>query len=80
MRPEAHQFLPSLGFRDAVGTHTLETRRALAQAGIRGRVWAEEIGPELAKAAGPPDNPSGLSMRRKKPRRPRWTIRVAPCQ
>ncbi len=42
-RTEVHQFLPNLGFRDAVGNHTLATRRALADAGIRGDIWAEDI-------------------------------------
>jgi glycosyltransferase involved in cell wall biosynthesis len=42
-RTEVHQFLPNLGFRDAVGNHTLESQRALAEAGIRGEIWAEDI-------------------------------------
>ena len=42
-RPDVHQFLPNLGFRDAVGNHTLASRRALAEAGIRGEIWAEDI-------------------------------------
>lgn len=63
--PEAHQFLPSLGWRDAVGTHTLEMRRALAAAGIRGRIWAEEIQSEMARFAGPPEGYPGLRSARK---------------
>ena len=55
MKVEAHQFLPSLGFRDAVGTHTMETRRALAEAGIGGGIWAEEVHGHLARQARPPD-------------------------
>ena len=49
---EVHQFLPSLVWRDAVGTHTLEMRRALAEAGIKGKVWAEEIHGEMAERTG----------------------------
>ena len=52
-RPEVHQFLPSLGFRDAVGNHTLGTQRALTEAGIRGGIWAESFHPEHRRRARP---------------------------
>jgi glycosyltransferase involved in cell wall biosynthesis len=48
-RGEVHQFLASMGFRDAVGTHAIETRRALASAGIGGALWAEDIQSEMAR-------------------------------
>ncbi|MGH9223415.1 MAG: glycosyltransferase [Acidimicrobiales bacterium] len=65
MKAEAHQFLPSLGWRDAVGTHTLETRRALASAGISGGIWAEEVHGHMARSARPPDGyPRRRSARR----------------
>jgi glycosyltransferase involved in cell wall biosynthesis len=63
--PEVHQFLPSLGFRDAVGTHTFETRRALAEAGIRGGIFAEEMHGEVARTARPPDHYAGLRSARR---------------
>ncbi|MGH9281031.1 MAG: glycosyltransferase family 4 protein [Acidimicrobiales bacterium] len=65
MALEAHQFLPSFGWRDAVGTHTLQTRRALAEAGIKGRIWSEEIQSEMAKSAGPPEGYAGLRSARR---------------
>jgi glycosyltransferase involved in cell wall biosynthesis len=63
-RTEAHQFLPSLGWRDAVGTHTLEMRRALAEAGIKGGVFAEEMHGEFFRTAAPPDAYPGLRSAR----------------
>lgn len=45
-RHEVHQFLPSLGFRDAVGNHTLTSQAVLDRAGIGGGVWAEDVHPE----------------------------------
>lgn len=45
-RGEVHQFLPTLGYRDAIATHTLATRRALSAGGYRGVVWAERWHPE----------------------------------
>ena len=51
MKTEVHQFLPSLGFRDAVGNHTIETKRALRRAGFSGEIWAEEIHPQMRGAA-----------------------------
>lgn len=50
-RPEVHQFIPTLGSRDAVGNHALETARALSEAKLDGHIWAEEIYPELKKRA-----------------------------
>ncbi len=50
-KPQVHQFLPNLGYRDAVGNHTLATRRALAESGIHGDIWAEEIHGEHRGAA-----------------------------
>lgn len=50
---EVHQFLPTLGFRDAVASHTLETQRAVAEAGFRGGIWAEDVHPELRRRARP---------------------------
>lgn len=47
-RPEVHQFLPSLGHRDAVGNHTLRTHDALTRAGYGGGIWAEHIHPAVA--------------------------------
>jgi glycosyltransferase involved in cell wall biosynthesis len=49
--PDVHQFLPNLGFRDAVGNHTLATKRVLEEAGIRGEIWAEDIQGEHRAAA-----------------------------
>ncbi len=46
MSSAVHQFLPSLGHRDAVGNHTLAIRDALASAGIKGGIWAEHVHPE----------------------------------
>jgi glycosyltransferase involved in cell wall biosynthesis len=64
-RFEVHQFLPSFGWRDAVGTHTLEMRRAFAAAGIPSRIWAEEIHGNLVRHAGSPDNYPGLRSARR---------------
>jgi glycosyltransferase involved in cell wall biosynthesis len=51
--PEAdlrvEQFLPTLGFRDAVATHTLRTQRELARRGMGGRIWAEQWHPAMAR-------------------------------
>jgi glycosyltransferase involved in cell wall biosynthesis len=51
--PEVHQFLPSLGHRDAVGNHTLTTQRILSSAGIRGGIWAEDVHPENRRKGRP---------------------------
>ncbi len=53
MPPEVHQFLPSLGFRDAVGNHTLAIQDALATAGFRGGIWAEDVHPEYKRRGKP---------------------------
>lgn len=50
-RPRVEQFLPSLGFRDAVGTHALVSQRALREDGIRGGLWVEEVHPRLSRHA-----------------------------
>jgi glycosyltransferase involved in cell wall biosynthesis len=39
-RSEIHQFVPSLGFRDATGNTTLEMQRAFAEGGYPGDLWA----------------------------------------
>lgn len=39
---EVHQFLPTLGYRDAVGNHTLATDHAIASGGFRRGIWAEQ--------------------------------------
>ena len=43
---EVHQFLTDLFPVDAVGAHTLATRRALREAGMGGRIWAEAFDPQ----------------------------------
>lgn len=48
-RPRVHQFVPSLGYRDAVGTHALVTQEVLKRHGIGGRVWVEEVHPKVAR-------------------------------
>lgn len=45
------QFLPDLGYRSAISFHEFGTRRALAAAGIRGDIWAEEIHSEYGRRA-----------------------------
>ena len=50
---EVHQFAPTLGYRDAVGNHMLETQRAFAEAGMPGRIWVERAHPEVARRAEP---------------------------
>lgn len=50
---EVHQFLPTLGYRDAVGNHTLATKQALASAGIAGGIWAKHFHPEHRRHARP---------------------------
>lgn len=51
--PEIHQFLPSLGYRDAVGNHTLGIQDALAAAGFDGGIWAEDVHPEYRRRGRP---------------------------
>lgn len=48
-----HQFVPDLGYRDAVGNHTLETQRALTTHDFRSDIWVESAHPELARRARP---------------------------
>ena len=45
------QFLPTLGFRDAVANHTLETRHQLSRVGIGGRIWTEQTHPAASRFA-----------------------------
>jgi len=64
--PEVHQFVPSLGYRDATGNTTLEMQRALQAGGYGGDVWAismhrevegrANLYPEYAKVARRPGN------------------------
>jgi glycosyltransferase involved in cell wall biosynthesis len=49
---EVHQFIPSLGYRDASGNHTIATKRALDRAELRGEVWAISIHPEMNSHSG----------------------------
>lgn len=52
--PEAiHQFIPSLGPRDAVGSHTLLVQELLRQLGYRSELYADEIKPEMGGLARP---------------------------
>jgi glycosyltransferase involved in cell wall biosynthesis len=50
-RVEVHQFVPNLFPRDAVGEHTLGTRRVLREAGMGGRIWAERLDARYARQA-----------------------------
>jgi glycosyltransferase involved in cell wall biosynthesis len=64
--PEVHQFVPSLGYRDATGNTTLEMQRALHEGGYDGDVWAismhrevegrARLYPEYTKVARRPGN------------------------
>ena len=45
---QVHQFVPVLLPQDAVGNHTLETHRALAEGGMDPRLWAATVHPQLA--------------------------------
>lgn len=58
-RLRIQQFLPTLGYRDAIGNHTIALRRALADEGVGGEIWPQIILPEVqGHAAGPyPDYP-----------------------
>lgn len=48
------QFLPTLGYRDAVGNHTVALKDALAERGVGGEIWPQIILPEMRHhAAGP---------------------------
>lgn len=48
---EIHQFVPSLGYRDATANHTLETQRALAKYGFGGEMWAISMHREMTEYA-----------------------------
>lgn len=51
---QIHQFLPTLGYRDAVGNHSIVLRETLAERGVAGEIWPQIIRPEMsAYAAGP---------------------------
>lgn len=51
---QVHQFLPTLGYRDAVGNHSIVLREALAERGVTGEIWPQIILPEMNDyAAGP---------------------------
>jgi glycosyltransferase involved in cell wall biosynthesis len=43
-----HQFVPCLLPQDAVGNHTMETHRALNDAGMAADIWAVAVHPELS--------------------------------
>ena len=45
------QFVPTLMPRDAVGNHTLQTQRALLEAGVPGGIWSVVIDPECSQRA-----------------------------
>jgi glycosyltransferase involved in cell wall biosynthesis len=47
------QFVPVLLPHDAVGNHTLQTRRALQARGIRSRIWAVSVHPQLRGSGRP---------------------------
>lgn len=53
MQAEVHQFLPSLGYRDAVGNHTLAIQDVLEGDGFRGGIWAEDVHPEYKRRGRP---------------------------
>ena len=57
---EVHQFLPALFPRDAVGVHTLATRRVLRDAGMGGQIWAVHRDTSLALLARRYDRYPGL--------------------
>ena len=50
---QVHQFVPVLLPQDAVGNHTLETHRALAEGGMDPRLWAATVHPQLARVGRP---------------------------
>jgi glycosyltransferase involved in cell wall biosynthesis len=57
--------LPDLGFRDAVGTHTIATKEALARAGFGGAIWVETVDARLfAQARNAQRYPASRSARR----------------
>jgi L-malate glycosyltransferase len=48
-----HQFVPCLLPHDAVGNHTMETHRALRDAGLAADIWAVAVHPELSSLGRP---------------------------
>ena len=52
-RPEVAILLPSFAPLDAIGTHVVELREALAGAGLEARIFADEIKPGVAAEARP---------------------------
>ena len=47
------QYIPTLAPHDAIGNHTLQTRRALREAGYESDIWAEDVHPPLRREARP---------------------------
>jgi L-malate glycosyltransferase len=47
------QYLPGFAPHDAIGNHTLQTRRVLREAGYLSEIWAEHILPPLGREAKP---------------------------
>ena len=47
------QYLPTLAPHDAIGNHTLQTRRVLREAGYKSDIWAEHVHPPLGREAKP---------------------------
>jgi L-malate glycosyltransferase len=47
------QYLPGFAPHDAIGNHTLQTRRVLREAGYESDIWAEHILPPLGREARP---------------------------
>jgi glycosyltransferase involved in cell wall biosynthesis len=61
---QVHQFVPVLLPHDAVGNHTLETRRALKEGGLDGRIWAVSVHPQLGRYGRPYGEFTGAVRRR----------------
>jgi glycosyltransferase involved in cell wall biosynthesis len=57
------QFLPSFASRDAIGSHVLNARKALREAGFESDIWAEEIRPPLQDEARPVEGYPGSGAR-----------------
>jgi len=47
------QYLPTLAPHDAIGNHTLQTRRVLREAGYKSDIWAEHAHPPLGRESKP---------------------------
>ena len=47
------QYLPGFAPHDAIGNHTLQTRRVLRQAGFKSDIWAEHILPPMGSEGRP---------------------------